>query len=132
VKADETSRLERMRIDRIEPDVPPNPLPYLTGWLFEIGPTASSGMGPTVIGWQDIAAWQGLTGIEVDPWEARALRRLSADFLNMTHEAKDASCPPPFASQAAVGRNRDAVGRQITMGFAALRQAKSRSKVGGG
>ena len=121
-----------MKIDKIEPDIPPNPMPYLTGWLFEIGPTSPGGMGPVPIGWQEIAAWQSLTGNSLDPWEAKTLRRLSADFVNMMHEAKDKSFPAPFTSAEAVQRNREAVSRQASMGFASLSQAKSRSnRVGG-
>lgn len=119
-----------MKAEKIEPDLPPNPMPHLTGWLFEIGPTASGGMGPSVIGWQEIAAWQGLTGIELDAWEAKTLRSLSAEFLGMMNEAKEPACPAPYASPEAIERNREAVGKQISQGFSALKMAKS-NRVGG-
>lgn len=120
-----------MKADKIEPDIPPNPMPHLTGWLFEIGPTSSNGMGPVPIGWQEIAAWQELTGNEINPWEARTLRKMSADFVSTMHDAKDKSFPPPFTSAEAIARNRDAVSRQIGIGFKALTMAKSNNRVGG-
>lgn len=58
------------------PPSPPNPAPYLTDWLFEIGPMTAG----NVIGWQDLTCWQRITGIELQPWEARILRRLSGEY----------------------------------------------------
>lgn len=88
-------------------------------------------MGPTVIGWQEIAAWEHLTGIELDAWEAKMLRNLSAEFVSKMTEAKDPAMPAPYASPESIARNRDAVGKQVTHGFSALKMAKTRDRVGG-
>lgn len=77
-------------------DMPDNPAPYLTDWLFEIGPSVPNGMGETVIGWPDLAGWQELIGVEVKPWEARLLRRLSRDFIAARYDAKEPGCRPPY------------------------------------
>lgn len=130
-KSGEITRLNRLKAEKLEPDLPPNPMPHLTGWLFEIGPTGSNGMGPVPLSWQEIAAWEHLTGNELDAWEAKTLRALSAEFVSKMNEAKDPAMPAPYASPEAIARNRDAVGRQITHGFSALKLAKSRSRVGG-
>ena len=64
------------------PALPDNPAPHLTEWFFELGPTVAVGMGEGPIGWQDMFAWSGLTGIELDPWEAQTLRRMSQGYLS--------------------------------------------------
>lgn len=90
--------------------LPENPAPYLTDWLFEIGPAGNDG----ALSWQEMAAWERLTGIELDPWEATTLRRLSIQYLNMKHEAKEPGCPPPWG---------DDEQRQVDTSFAAMMKA---------
>lgn len=80
--------------------VPPNPLPHITDWLFEIGPSSANGMGESPIDWASIAAWSGQIGIVLNAWEARTIRRLSQDFIHMRFEARKASCPAPFDPDA--------------------------------
>jgi hypothetical protein len=75
---------------------PPNPAPYLSEWFLEIGPTIAGSMGEAPIGWQDIAAWQTITGIELEPWEARTIRRLSQVFISQRHESEKPDCPAPY------------------------------------
>lgn len=76
--------------------MPPVDAGYLIGHLWEIGPAMSGGMGPAVISHQDIAAWQDLIGIELQPWEARALRRLSRDYVAELHRAEKADAAAPW------------------------------------
>lgn len=75
---------------------PRNPAPYLIDWLLEVGPTAAGAMGESFIGWQDLAAWSQITGIEPDPWEARTLRRLSMAYLHQQLAARKPNCAPPY------------------------------------
>lgn len=79
--------------------LPDNPAPYLTNWLFEIGPV--EGDGP--ISWQAMAAWEGVSGIELDPWEARTIRRLSAEYLSEYHQAKRRDRPAPYGEEQLSG-----------------------------
>lgn len=107
--------------------IPPNPAPYLTDWLFEIGPAQSGGMALAAIGWRDMAAWQDLTGIELLPWEARLLRRLSHDFVAMCREARSPACPMPWdgiETDQDVNDNRAKVSRQLKAMFGGLKKAK--------
>lgn len=67
---------------------------------MEIGPIGGVGMGPTPLGWGDIATWQTLSGNEVDPWEARTLMRLSRDFVTQMHRSKESTCPAPYSTGA--------------------------------
>lgn len=102
------------------PELPPNPLPYITDWLFEIGPVVSDGMGSAEISWRDFVAWQTISGVTLMPWEASLLKRLSAEFLAEMHEAKNIDRPAPWVSE--VERNREAISRKVSNAFKAMVQ----------
>ncbi len=52
---------------------------HVWSWFVEIiDGIKADGMGPSMIGWADLAAWCELTGEVIEPWEARLLIRLSA------------------------------------------------------
>jgi hypothetical protein len=113
--------LRGMEANGVEPSMPDNPAPYLTRWLLEIGPSVPAGMGEGVIGWQDMAAWERLTGVELSPWEARTLRRMSQAFVNQRSDARKANCPEPFAEP-------EAVAKRIDQQFAAMFKAFAKAK----
>jgi len=72
-------------------------------------------MGDAPIGWADMDAWQRINGVELEPWEARAIRGMSAAFIGMRHDARKSGCPAPYSVET-VKEIDDRVGRQ----FAAL------------
>lgn len=101
--------------------LPYNPAPHITDWLLEIGPTVSGAMGEGPISWQDMAAWQQLTGIELLPFEARTVRHLSHTFLAQRHDARKPDCPPPYAGlKEDIVSNREMVARQLKAAFSNL------------
>jgi hypothetical protein len=110
-KSDPVSRLKAGQIMLL----PDNPAPYLTNWLFEIGPV--EGDGP--ISWQAMAAWEGVSGIELDPWEARTIRRLSAEYLTEYHKAKKPERVAPYGEIVAA---RDCVADQFKAMIGAFRK----------
>lgn len=69
---------------------------YLLGYLWEIGPTIAAGMGAGPITHQELRAWQDNTGVVLQPWEARFLRRLSLEYLSAAHKAEKGHCPAPW------------------------------------
>lgn len=69
---------------------------HLAGYLFEIGPTMPAGMGPSAITHQEIQSWQALCQVRLKPWEVRALRRLSFEYLRESREAEKADRPAPW------------------------------------
>lgn len=90
------SRIARMKRDKIAPPMPPNPAPHITDRLIEIGLTQAAGMGAVPLSWLEINAWCERTAVDLDPWEARLIRRLSAAYLAESHVADDENCPPPW------------------------------------
>lgn len=100
-------------------ELPPNPLRYLTDWLFEIGPSVPVGMGEAPVGWTDMAAWQRLTGVELAPWEAKAIRAMSTAFIAQRNESRKPTCPAPYTSDVAM--QRDKVANQFAAMVSALK-----------
>lgn len=93
------SRLDRMQRLGIDPPMPPNPAPHIIARLIEIGLTEAAGMGIVPIGWQTIDAWCRRTGSDLDPWEARMLRRLSVEYVAENRRAESENCPPPWRAE---------------------------------
>jgi len=53
-------------------------------------------MGTVPLTWVDIESWQRLMGVELDPWRARLLRRLSGEYLECYHASEKQDAPPPW------------------------------------
>jgi len=85
-----------MRRQGLVPQMPPNPAPHITDRLVEIGLSEAAGMGVVPLSWPTIDAWMRVTGVALAPWEARLIRRLSADYVGMSHQAECETCPPPW------------------------------------
>lgn len=110
-KAKPYARIARFKHEKLAIDLPENPAPYLTDWLMEVGPIVSGGMGQAPIGWGDLTNWQQLTGVSLNPWEARTLRKLSQDFLSQKSVSNEANCPAPYVENPLA--NEDAVAEQF-------------------
>lgn len=76
--------------------MPPNPAQHITERLMEIGLVEAGGMGPAPLSWREIEAWQRATGVHLAPWEAKLIRRLSADYISEGRAAESENCPPPW------------------------------------
>lgn len=119
------TRLERMEAQGQQPPLPPmGAAGHLAGYLFEVGPVGYGAMGPVPLSHSELAAWQANTGIELNAWEARALRRLSMDYLAASNAATAPDCPP-FYTDKPVTEQRVAVSnavRNILGGLASPRK----------
>lgn len=98
-KAPELTRRQQLEKDGIDnPEMPPCTAHYMVAFFFEVGPCASSGMGDAPLSHSEIAAWMQNTGIRLNPWEARTLRRLSIAYLNESQKATKRGHPAPWQS----------------------------------
>ena len=77
-----------------------------------------------MISWRDMAAWQEVVGIRLKAWEGRALRNLSAAYLDQQHKSKASGCPPPWTESAAMIEDR------VTAQFAAMLKAMAKDGKG--
>ena len=78
---------------------------YLIRHLFDVGPTLAGGMGNSPLTYSEIEAWQRITGIELLPWEAALLRRLSAEYLAESSAATKPDRPAPFGRPVSTRRS---------------------------
>ena len=91
-----------------QPNMPSVDLPYLIGYLFDVGPTMAGAMGDAPLSYGELQSWQHLSGVDLTPWEVRLMRKLSTDYLVQLQKSEKPECPPPFG-----GWDRDAVARKI-------------------
>lgn len=96
---------------------PPNPAPHVIDWFREIGPTTAGPMGEAAITWEEMVAWERVTGIELSAWEARTIRRLSQAFIAQRHDAERPDCTPPYSG---VSDQIEVVRDRVTSQFAAM------------
>lgn len=96
-KAPDISRREVLQKKGVDDlDMPDCEAYYLVSYLFEIGPTVMNGMGEAPITQSDIADFQTNTGIDLNAWDARSLRRLSMVYLSASYKAKKPDAPAPW------------------------------------
>lgn len=77
-----------------EPDMPDaGAAAYLLGHLWSAGPT----LGDQQLTHGELRNYQENEGIRLTPWECGTLRRLSGEYLDASHQAREADCPPPYA-----------------------------------
>lgn len=77
-------------------EMPPCSVGYLADYLFEVGP----GVSGAAVTHGELDSWQRNTGITLNTWEARTIRRLSIDYLNEAHRATKPDCPAPWAGSS--------------------------------
>ena len=120
------SRLKHMQAQGAAPSMPPlraELLPMLAH-LQDVGPVLAGGMGPAPITYGELQAWQVTTGIDLIPWQATMLRRLSREFVAETSAAAEAARPAPWAPEHENAERRAAVARDIGIGLRAMAQAQ--------
>lgn len=73
---------------------------YLVDLLFRIGPVKKDGAleGP------DLRDWEYLMGIELSPWEAEALAKMSNGYAAEMHAAVKPDAPPPWPAAVPMWR----------------------------
>lgn len=115
-KTPSVSRREALKKQGIDdPDMPPCDAMHLAGYLFEIGPM----MGDSPITHGEIESWQRNTGITLNAWEARTLKRLSIEYMSEAHKARARDCPAPWGGAPVPNLNAERV-RDSLRALAAL------------
>jgi hypothetical protein len=94
------SRIAKLKAEKkdddYQPEMPPVDAVYLIGHLFDVGPVVGTGMGGVALRSEHLIPWQKETGVTLTVWEARTLRRLSADYLAESHKATAIDAVAPW------------------------------------
>jgi hypothetical protein len=81
-----------------DPPLPPvEHAARLLSLLLDLGLAGSGGMGVAPVSWTELAQWQRLTCTPLAPWEARALRQASFEYVAQLGKSTDPACPAPWA-----------------------------------
>lgn len=91
----EQSRYERYIQDGVDVVVPEMKCSYLFDYLIRIGIMSSSSMGNVPLSWQELNAWVQVTGIPLNEWELRVIRRASEVYVNQHELSKKIDAPMP-------------------------------------
>lgn len=93
--------------------MPPVVAAHVLAYLFEVGPSLVSGMGEGPLTNEELAAWQANIGIELQPWEARALLRLSREYLYHRKLYEKPNSPQPWSSGQPTAEQLHATGLSL-------------------
>lgn len=114
------SRLQQLRDQGTDPPMPPVPIDgrYLIEQFHEVGPASHGAMGGLLpVTFAEMEAWQQATAVELLPWEARLLRRLSCEYVAQYAASDAPECPAPWTSGNE--RAREDVSRRVRLIFGA-------------
>lgn len=123
VQPDPESRGQRLAKAGVLPSMPPNPSPWHVELLMEIGPTMAAGMGPTIVTWEEIDRWCARTGVDLEPWESKLLRRLSGDYIAESARAREPACLSPWQTEP-TERRREVVEQRVRGLFSDFKAAR--------
>lgn len=99
-----TTRMEQMQANGVQelpiPPLGPECVHMVEHW-FDVGPAMPSGYGDVPLTHGEIDAWQRNCGIELPPWQASLLRRMSRGYLAERVAGVDPLRSPPWAEVSA-------------------------------
>jgi hypothetical protein len=79
------------------PLVPVDDGQYLLDALFEVGPSATAGMGGEIpVSWAELWAYAQATQNISEPWEFRAIMQMSRAFVRARREGESVFAIPPM------------------------------------
>lgn len=69
---------------------------YLLNLVQELGPVRSNGMGLTAPDWTEITAFAASHGLDLLPWEFRAIRRMCLAYISGLKTGVEPLSIPPM------------------------------------
>ena len=91
---------------------------HLLDQFLELGPASRDASGLAPITFAEIGAWQAVAGIELLPWEARLMRRLSSAYVSQHALSAAPDALPPWGAVTS-DAGRDAISRRVRLIFGA-------------
>lgn len=73
---------------------------YIVDYWNDLGLVEYSSMGAIPLSSAEIDAWSRGSSTELMPWEFRALRQMSKDYLSSLNSSEDPATPPPYGKMA--------------------------------
>lgn len=105
-KAKSKSRREMYGVDVTMPECD---APHILAYLIEIGVV----QGEQPVSYCEIESWQRQSGIELQPWEIRFVKRLSEAYLAESHAARDPDAEAPWAEAPYIVQTENQVANRM-------------------
>jgi hypothetical protein len=121
-KERQPNRAEKITANGGTPLMPPVDADYLIGYWQDMGLVSNTGMGAASLSALEIDAFCRLSAVELDPWEFKALREMSANYASHLHLGENPNQPPPYGSLTQE-YDRQVVGKKVTNAFKAFLMA---------
>ena len=72
---------------------------YLIEYWDDLGLVGYAGMGEATLSYLEINAWLHAVGIELEPWEYKAIRGMSLNYIVSKNKAQETECPMPYRTE---------------------------------
>ena len=95
----ESTRMEQIEEDGGTLEMPEQSMPYLWERLNDAGMYGQGGMGPAPLSCTELQAWSQGTGMQLAPWEFRAIRAASRAFVSQLSSKDEV---PPYGDPDAL------------------------------
>ncbi len=89
---------------------------YLVEWLFDIGPLVAG----SPITYSEIESWSRVKNIEITPWEAHMMKRLSRAYEDQSIKSRSKTCPSPYLSEEKLTADKDKFQSQFDAIFSSV------------
>ena len=111
-KAEQT-RIAEMKQDKIPPAYPPVSWEWVVRYWQDVGLCMSAGGYPHALTWQEISAWQALSGVKMTAWLAETLKKMSAAYVSGLHEFSKEFAECPYMPEIISQEHAQAIERKI-------------------
>ena len=115
-------RLDTLKKDSTALSLPDAP-PYIVKCFDLLGRCSNRGMGRSPFSWLEIESFSNQSGYKLTGWESEQLIKMSREYCNMSSEAEDIDCLPPYREgsisddKGDLQRMRDNVDKQLDKFF---------------
>jgi len=84
---------------------------HIVGYLIDVGVT----MGEQPVTFGELESWQRQTGVDLEPWEIRFVKRLSEAYMSESHHARSPDAEPPWSDAPYTEQFRAATANRLKM-----------------
>lgn len=94
-----------------DPEMPECEALHIVGYLIDVGVT----MGEQPVTFGELESWQRQTGVDLEPWEIRFVKRLSEAYMSESHHARSPDAESPWSDAPYTEQFRSAVANRLKM-----------------
>jgi len=97
---------------------------HIVDYMRSLGWAAQGAAGAQCFTWQELDAWQRVTGTRLSYWESGAVMVMSSAYVSMLRAGADLNCQAPFMTMEQIENNRGAAEREIRSTLSKFKRKK--------